>query len=515
MNKTLIFTFVLLLTITSYSQDNIKDVSILHWNDFHSHDLPEKRQKKDSTGSTVTYWFGGTSNMLGYVNKFRNSNTLVLNAGDDFQGTPISSITKGKSQIELLNLYNLDAFVIGNHEFDYGQFELDTALGLAKFDCLSGNVYFKPKGSTMGKSYVIRDINGVKTGIIGITLPELFEVTLPKNVTEVLMLNTDSVIQANIEVLKKDKCNLIVLLTHAGVHNDSIFASKFYKDVDVIVGGHSHTPLFKPLVVNGVVIVQAGSVGRWLGKLDLKVDIDKDTLMSYYGKLVETLMDSSVYDKAAEEKVEKMVDAAAGELKNVIGKIESDWKASHDEESNLGQFEADAFRDASGTDIAFINGGGLRKSMYKGDVTVGDIWEINPFGNTINTFSVTGKTLKEMLSNNVKLRYEKQKSGDNLEILEVSGLTYTYDTRKAETGGDVLLDIKVNGQPVDDGKTYSIATNSFVTGQFQKFFGVISGDISFKDTGMIDRDVIIDAVVKQKVINSVEEKRIIDVSSGK
>jgi 2',3'-cyclic-nucleotide 2'-phosphodiesterase (5'-nucleotidase family) len=98
--------------------------------------------------------------------------------------------------------------------------------------------------------------------------------------------------------------------------------------VDVIVGGHSHTPLFRPLVVDGVVIVQAGYYSRWLGKLDLKVDTDKDTVVSYYGKLVETVLDTSVYDKAAEEKVEKMVSEVNSALEKVIGTIESDWRAS-------------------------------------------------------------------------------------------------------------------------------------------------------------------------------------------
>jgi 2',3'-cyclic-nucleotide 2'-phosphodiesterase (5'-nucleotidase family) len=512
MKRFVIFLFSALLIGNLYPQDNIREITILHWNDFHSHDLPEKRQKKDSTGKEYIYWYGGTADMLGYVNKFRNQNTLVLNAGDDFQGTPISTITRGKSQIELLNLYNLDAFVIGNHEFDYGQFALDSALQLAKFDYLSANVFFKPKEKTFGKSYVIRDIDGIKTGIIGITLPELPEVTLPKNVSKVEMLNTDSAIQANIDVLKKDKCNLIVLLTHAGVHNDSIFASKFYKDVDVIVGGHSHTPLFKPLIVNGVVIVQAGSYGRWLGKLDLQVDTDKDTVVSHHGKLIETVLDSAIYDKAAAEKVEKMEDAVSVELKKVIGIIKTDWRAGYNEESNLGQFEADAFKEAVRTDIAFINGGGLRKSLYIGDVTVGDIWEINPFGNTIVTFPVSGKTLKEMLVNNIKIRYEKKKTGESSEILEVSGLTYSYDLRKIESGGAILADVKVNGSEVEDNKIYSIATNNFVTEQFLKFFGEVSENIKFKDTGMIDRDAVIEAVEKQKVINSVLENRIVDLS---
>jgi 2',3'-cyclic-nucleotide 2'-phosphodiesterase (5'-nucleotidase family) len=302
------------------------------------------------------------------------------------------------------------------------------------------------------------------------------------------------------------------MLTHAGVHNDSIFASRFYKDVDVIVGGHSHTPLFKPLIVNGVVIVQAGSYGRWLGKLDLQVDTDKDTVVSHYGKLVETVLDSAIYDKAAAEKVNKMEDAVSGELKKVIGTIETNWKASYSEETNLGQFEADAFKSAAGTDIAFMNGGGLRKSLYKGDVTVGDIWEINPFGNTIVTFSVSGKVLKEMLANNVRIRYEKKKTGDSPEILDVSGLTYSYDPRKLESGEDVLADVKVNGNEAEDNKIYSIATNNFVAEQFLKFFGTVSENISFKDSGMIDRDAVIDAVEKQKVINSVLENRIVDLS---
>jgi 2',3'-cyclic-nucleotide 2'-phosphodiesterase (5'-nucleotidase family) len=511
MRKLFVLLFCAALFSNLYAQDNIKGIQILHWNDFHAHNLPEKRQKKDSTGEAVTYYFGGTSDMLGYINKFRNSNTLVLNAGDDFQGTPISSVTRGKSQIELMNLYNVDAFVIGNHEFDYGQFALDSALQLAKFDYLSANVYFKPKASTFGKSNVIRDVNGVKTGIIGITLPELYEVTLPKNVSEVVMLNTDSVIQSNIEQLKKENCNLIVLLTHAGVHNDSIFASKFYKDVDVIVGGHSHTPLFRPLVVDGVVIVQAGFYSRWLGKLDLKVDVDKDTVVSYYGKLVETVLDSSIYDKAVEEKVEKMVAEVNSALQKVIGTIESDWRASYSDESNLGQFEADAFRNAAGTDIAFINGGGLRKSMFKGYVTVQDIWEINPFTNTLTTFTVTGKTLKEMLVNNIKIKLEKAKTGESFDILNVSGLTYKFDPSKENP----LIEVKVDGKEVSDDKNYSIATNNYVTSQFLKFFGTVSQDVEIKDTGMIDRDVIIDAVEKQNIINSVKEDRIVDLSKNK
>ncbi len=161
---------------------NIREFTILHWNDFHARNLPYRISKKDSvTGESTSYYIGGTSNMLGYINKFRDKNTLLMNGGDDFQGTPISSITKGKSQIELLNLYGLDAYVIGNHEFDYGQYALDSALMKANFDYLSANVFMKAENKTFGKPFVIKKIDGVKCGIIGLTALDLMTLTIPKN----------------------------------------------------------------------------------------------------------------------------------------------------------------------------------------------------------------------------------------------------------------------------------------------------------------------------------------------
>jgi 5'-nucleotidase / UDP-sugar diphosphatase len=514
MKKIFVTVLILSISFALYSQDNIKEITILHWNDFHAHNLPYKVSKKDTASGKINYYYvGGVSGVLGYVNKFRTSSTLVLNAGDDFQGTPISNLTLGKSQIEFLNLFNLDGFVLGNHEFDYGQYALDSALQLAKFDYLSGNVYFKPKHSTFGKSYIIKDVNSVKIGIIGITIPELPEMTLPANISDITMLNTDSVITADISLLKKEKCNLIILLTHDGVDEDKLLAEKYYKDVDVIVGGHSHTPLFKPIIDSGVVIVQAGLWGRWLGDLELKVDISKDTVLSHYGKLIETVFDSTLYDKQAEQKVEDMIASTGKDLLKVIGELKTDWRASYNKESNLGQFEADAFREKTGTDIAFINGGGLRKSLPNGNITISDIWEINPFGNEIDIFSVSGTSLKQMLINNLKNRIKQNKEEGSSEIIEVSGINYIYDSQKIEADtNNVEISVTVGGQPVDENKIYSISTNNFITSQFKKFFGQFPEKIEFKNTGLIDRDVIIEAVEKQKVIESPLEKRIIDLS---
>ena len=506
-----------ILPVLSFAQEGSqRELTILHWNDLHARNQMLKGSKKDSaTGEKMEYTYGGTSNMLGYLNKYRDSKSLVLNGGDDYQGTPISTLTRGNSQIELLNLYNIDAFVIGNHEFDYGQYTLDSGLTKAEFDVLSANVYLKSMNKTMGKPFTIKEINGVKCGIIGITAPDLLTLTLPKNMTEIRMLDVDSVVAAAITILKMEKCDVIILLTHIGVDNDKVLAQTFHGDVDIIIGGHSHTPLFKPVIENGVVIAQAGSYSRWLGKLDLIVDTEKDTVISHSGVLIETVLDSAIYDRAAQAKVDEMLSTISGELQRVIGTLEVDWVRSYSEESNLGQWESEAIRKKVNTDIAFMNGGGLRKDLQKGPITVGDIWEINPFGNTIVTFEVKGSTLKQMMKNNIGNYLKEMKDGGSSDMIVASGITVEYDSKKAEAGdGEFLVSVKVGGEDVVDDKVYSIATNNYVGSQFNKYFGKVDEDFIVRDSNIIDRDLLIEAVEEQKVINQPLERRIIDVSAN-
>ena len=502
-----------LFAFNTFSQE-IKELTILHWNDFHARNQPYKVSKKESTGEQVYYEVGGTGNMFGYLNKYRTSNSLVLNAGDDFQGTPVSNFTRGKSQIELLNMFRPDALVLGNHEFDYSRYSLDTALKLAKFDVLSANVFMSAENSLMTKPFVIKEVNGIKIGIIGITLPELFETSLPANVSGLVMLNTDSVISAGVRELKAQNTDLIVILSHSGIETDREIAAKHFADVDIIVGGHSHSTLFKPVVVNGVAIVQAGSYGRNLGKLDLKVDTEKDTVISFSGMLIETVTDPEIQDKTAQKTADDMIAGYLPELSMVIGKLETDWRASYSEECNLGQFEADAFRIKTGADIGFVNGGGLRKSLLKGDILVGDIWEINPFGNEVQIITVTGKELRQMIKNNIKIRHEKQKSNERAEILQTSGLSYSYDSRLIDSQTDeYLLSFNSGRANIEDDANYTIATNNYVISQFNKFFGEIDRELVPKITGWLDRDLIIEAVRDAGVINTVLEKRIVDAAN--
>lgn len=517
MSKKILFV-LLFISSVCFSQEssdpNIKDVTILHWNDFHSRNLPYRVTKKDTDS---TYYVGGAGSMLGYLNKYRTPNSLILNGGDDFQGTPISSLTRGKSQIELLNLYGLDAFVVGNHEFDYGELHLDSVLHEANFDVLSANVYLKSLQRTIGKPWVTKTVNGVKFGIIGLTALDLMTLTVPKNVTDVQMLNTDSLINEGIKFCKDEKCNVIVLLTHIGLDNDKKLAEKFYKDVDIIVGAHSHTALFKPTIKNNVFIVQAGSYARYLGKLDLKIDVSKDTVISGYGKLIETVLDSNTFDLAAGQKVESMVNGIQKDLLKVIGTLKKDWFSSYKMESNLGQWQADAMRSRFQTDLSVLNAGGIRKSLPKGDITINDMWEINPFGNTVVIIKLSGKAVKQMFKNNLRTYVKEMDELGSSDLSIVSGLKVEYDGKKVLAGDDdFIISIKTaDGKDIDDNKIYTISTNNYLGGQFKKYYGDVGEEIILEDTNVVDRDVMIDAVIAQKVIEGSVENRLIDISKNK
>ncbi len=509
MKKYIVFILFTALALPVFSQNsddsNIKEFTILHWNDFHARNMPYKINKKDSLGNQYQAFVGGTSGMLGYLNKFRNSQSLVLNGGDDYQGTPISSITKGFSQIELLNLFKLDAFVLGNHDFDYGMYTLDSALKGADFNYLAANLSYKANGKPFANPYLIKEVNGIKIGIIGLSPLDLMTLTVPKNVSDLQILNIDSIIPVYVNILKKEKCNLIILLSHNGVDNDKEFAEKFHKDIDIIIGGHSHTPIFRPEIVEGTFICQAGSYGRWLGKLDVKVDVKKDTVIKCYGKLYETIFDSSVYDKPAQEKVENMLAAIEQEMKKPIGTVLSDWK-----KNSLGQWEADAIRDKLQSDISLLNAGSIRKAMIKGDITIGDVWEINPFGNTMMKFSVSGKTLKGMLANSIR-ELSKSKDNPDYDNVIVSGLYVEFNSGKiTPESNDFITKFTVNGKNLDENSVYTVSTNNYMVSQLKKYFGEIPEEIKAEDTNILDRDLIIEAVQKQKEINPVFEKRIVD-----
>ncbi len=498
--RQLLLLFVISAPLFAQSQGDFQHVSlrILHWNDFHSQNIPFKiKTKSQLTGNDTSYFVGGSAALKAYIEKYSAGDTvLLLNAGDDFQGTPISTITKGASQITLMNMMHPDAVTIGNHEFDYGRETLKKDFAEANYPIISANIVDKLTHTTFVPPYLIKTIKGVRIGIIGLMAPDLAALTLPRNIKNLYIAPTASTVKEIIPELKRQHVDLIVVLSHIGVDQDSILAEAD-PDINIIIGGHSHTAIFTPKKINGVIICQAGAHGQYLGELDLLFDKSHDSILSSSGKLIEVRTADIKPDSAVQATVtllEQKVDAA---LSNVIATLKSDWKRNWSGESNIGDWQTDVMRRITKADIAFQNNGGIRKDVYAGPVTLRDMWEINPFGNQFVTFTVDGATLKKMI--------EWQAAGKG-EMCQVSGIRYSAVIKNGTAN---LISLTINGKPLQTGHRYTVATNNYIAEHGKEFFGLENGIRGVKQTNILDRDAFIAAAEKEKVIDSKLDGRII------
>jgi 5'-nucleotidase/UDP-sugar diphosphatase len=511
MRRTLIFSPIVLgIVLTSCSflsagKEEIEQLTILHWNDFHARNTPYAVSRTDSsTGEKHSYKVGGTSNLLGYLNHLgrRKDNVLVLNAGDDFQGTSISTITRGRSQIELMNIITPDAMVLGNHEFDYGLESLRENIRLANFTIVGANLYDSLTASTFVPPTTIRTAGRARIGIIGLLPPDLRVLTLRETLTGTRLLNLDSVVTYHVNRLRNhDKVNLVVMLSHMGVDQDTLLAHRT-DGIDVIIGGHSHTALYKPIKKNRTIVCQAGSWGRYIGKLDMIVDLRGDSVISYAGELIETKLGAYPIDSTAERKVRELESTVSKELDEVIGTLEVEWKTASREETALGNWEADVIRAYAQTDIGLVNSWGLRKGLPPGPITKRDVLEINPFNNELVAFSITGAQLQEMLE------WQAAWKG---ETMQVSGLRYAFDPGRPE--GSKVLEAFVGDTPINPRQTYSIVTNNYVSGHTKDLLGIDVPEESIKSLNVVDHEVLIAAIQKQQKVRSNLEGRIVNLGA--
>lgn len=468
---------------------NTPTAVILHWNDFHSTNLPYKPGRAD-------YYVGGYANLAGYIDSLRNlyPDAIVLNAGDDFQGSPVSNLTRGLSQILILNKIHPTGFTLGNHEFDYGITNLRETLTRADFPVLCSNLYDSTKNDLLVKPYLIVKSGAFKIAIIGVITDDLRTLALPQNIKGLGILNPLIQIRKYVAEVEP-KSDLIVLLSHYGAEEDSLLATQL-TGVDVIIGGHSHTYLRQPKKVNNILICQAGSNGRNLGYLKAGVDKNYKVITSYSYESIETKTGQVKPSKAVAQVVDSLEAMIAIEMDKVIGQLVSDWKRNSHGESNIGDWICDATRAYFKADMAFMNSGGIRKDLKAGPIRVRDLWEISPFDNTIEKVEVTGKQLKFMM------QYRLDNPRD---LLQISGLNYEYNPAENK-----IVKLTVSSQPVRDGQDYIFVTNNFVTGQFERFFGIAPSAVKITPTDVIGRDILIEAVKVQKRIDSRVENRIIE-----
>ncbi|MFV0506236.1 MAG: bifunctional metallophosphatase/5'-nucleotidase [Bacteroidales bacterium] len=375
-----------------------------------------------------------------YVDQERNKGTTVFLfcAGDIFSGNPIVDMDEnpGQSVVELMNACRFDAMAIGNHEFDYGSDILQSRIEQSKFPWISSTIIKKPRRFDI-KPYAEIEKDGVKLILVssletrGGKNPPIPS-THPSKVKGFEFKNPLSFDSWFKGLKNKTSADLLINLSHFGVSEDSELAEA-HTDFDLIIGGHSHTKLTKALNVNGTPIVQAGSKLWHLGRIDLQVKDRKIQELSY--KLVD-FRDIDAQDEKLKKRLAEINQAPA--LQEVIGLAKDKINKPYE----VGCLYTDALRYGLNSDVALQNIGGIRAYINKGNITLEDVFRLDPFGNGAVTCKMTYRELKTIMQSY------------NSEIL-VSGINYTRKHGKVELYTE-------GGERVNLNKTIKVATNDYL-----------------------------------------------------
>jgi len=477
---------------------------ILHLNDFHGFAEPQRL-----SGSAQTA--GGLSFLAGSINQFRKHQpTLLLAAGDFIQGHPWTNLFEGKSTIEAMNVMGFSAMVLGNHEFDFGQDVLKKRIAEAAFPVLAANV----RGFPSVKPYVIKDISGLKVGIIGLITEETSTTTHPKNVEGLIFSPVIDTAQQLVRELR-NKTDLIIILSHLGLPADVALAGAV-EGIDIIVGGHSHTRVEKPMIVRNTLIVQAWEHGKVLGVLDVTVRNKK--ISGHEGRLIVIDPVQNKPDPPVAQIVDRYQTQAAGILNHVIGEARVDLpgKESRCRETSLGNLVADILRQQTGADIALINGGGIRADIWKGPVRMNDILSVLPFSNRAIVLKVSGQEIKDIFEHGIS-----DPEGKAGRYPQVSGMQLTYNP--ANPAGKRITGFTINGKPLQTDQRYTLATSDFLAagGDGYAAFTRILKTMNdggqntasenralFFASGQDIRDMVIDFIRDNKMISAAVENRI-------
>ncbi|HSK67429.1 MAG TPA: bifunctional metallophosphatase/5'-nucleotidase [Anaerolineales bacterium] len=508
------------------------NVQILALNDFHGNLLPPS----GSSGRVGSVDAGGVEYLATHISNLRalNPNTVVVSAGDMVGASPLlSALFHDEPSIEAFNLIGLDFNAVGNHEFDEGWHELvrlqeggchpvdgcqdgDGFEG-ANFQFLAANVVRKDNGKTIFPAYKIRSFAGAKVAFIGMTLEGTPLIVTPSGIADLNFLDEADTVNALIPELKAKGVETIVVVVHEGgvqaapaPYNGCVGLSgaivniveRLDPEVDVIVSGHTHQT-YNCVTENGQILTSAFSFGRLVTKIDLT--IDRAT-----GEVVSMVSENKIVtrDVAKASLLTALIDkynAIAAPLANrVIGQITADITRTQNAagESALGDVIADAQLEATNDPgfgdavVAFMNPGGIRADFTyagspagegDGNVTYGEMFTVQPFGNSMVTMTLTGTQIDTLLETQWVVN----------RVLQVSnGFTYEWSL-SAPVGSKVnIASIKINGVAIDPNASYRVTVNSFLADGGDGFAVLTQG------TDRLGGEVDTDALEKYFVANS-------------
>lgn len=497
------------------------ELTVMHTNDTHAH-------------------LENVPRLFSAVEKIRNKegNNLLLNAGDVFSGTLFFNKYLGQADVEFMNELGYDAMTFGNHEFDKESRVLADFIKNARFPFVSSNIQFVKDpdlgplfnseignpGET-GEIYpaIIKDIAGEQVGIFGLTTEDTEFLANPGE--NIVFEDAVQKSAETVKMLEEAGVNKIIALSHLGYQKDLVIADQV-SGIDVIVGGHTHTKLDAPVVKNAdtepTLIVQASEYGRYLGQLDVAFD-EKGVLSEWDGELLDLLQKDEngafVYqeDEWAQQRLAEL-SGPIEELKNqVVGytavPLDGERANVRTKETNLGNLIADSMlakaRESVDAQIAMQNGGGIRSSIDQGEISLGEVLTVMPFGNTLVTLDLTGEEIWKALEHSVA----GVENGAG-QFMQIAGLRFKYDP--SQPAGERVYLVEVNGEngyrKIDLAKTYTVATNAFVAdgGDGYSMFKQAKEEGRMTELFEVDYDVFTSYLGKNSPVSPEVEGRILE-----
>ena len=403
---------------------------------------------------------GGLCLLSGYINQVRSEeqNVLYLVCGDMVQGSLIDSEYRGISTIEIMNYLAPDCVTLGNHEFDYGLPHMLFLEKMANFPIVNANLYIRKYNKRLMRPYHIIQMDGLDILLIGIITEDVLgHINIDRELGTLISLEEASrEIGAICNAYKNDDIDLTIVMTHIGFDSDRKLAEMLDPawGVDLIIGGHSHTILEQPAEVNGILVTQAGTGTDQIGRFDVVVDDDTNSIVDWTWQLVPINSRGMEPDQGLRDFIETYRQQVEGKYATVLSKLGREHlHPTRIVETELGNLFADAVADLSGVDVALVGSGSIRKDRLGPLVTLGDLQVAFPYDDPAHICTVSGATLRRAFAGFMR---PGNRTGEG-EYYQVNGsVRAAYDNDRAE-----LVGLSIGGEPVRDESDYRVLLQRF------------------------------------------------------
>jgi len=433
------------------------DITILHTTDLHGYVWPTTSYE----GQTNVGGFLRCAARIAQIQK-ENPSTILIDCGDTFQGSAESYLAKGRLIIDGLNFMHYDAWVLGNHEFDWGPETLRSLHDLVEVPFLAANIRFNSVGENWLpkiKPYHVIDKEGIRIAVIGLVTPGIPRWSRPYLLNGAQFIDSAESLAEILPAVKAERPDIIVVAMHQGhkVRGDD-FANQVQKvartfpEIDVLLGGHSHTPV-EDMRIGNVLFSQAGYHGIWLGRVKLQYDTVQKKVTEKRGML-EVMNDTIPYHEGLLAKWQNELNESGDKLSQVLGETAVELSPVPDDhgQSTMQQLICRAIAD--GTKAEFVLHGSLGdESIPPGQLLYRDAWRMVPYENTIGLVYLTPQEIKEVLIENYSRPVTPHSFG-------TFNLQFSMNKVDGEIEIDNLRDGK--GELLHPRKRYRVALNSYV-----------------------------------------------------